>query len=125
MTTPPTDPLAVLVERLSTIRDEQRTVLGKLDLIQTQLIAFGEFKATTQRDLADMRQDLQVALLKHADLARTTTGIGNAFDDYRANEALRTARLQGQLVLLRWALGIATAVITTVIIAFVTHQLGF
>lgn len=123
---PPSTPnaLAVLNERLTVIREEQRAALTKLDGIGTQLAEMREFRMTTARDISELRQELQAALLRQAELDRTVKGLGKSFDGYREAEALARAKLQGQLVLFKWLAGVAGATATAVIIGFVLRLLG-
>ena len=118
------DLLAVLNERLNAIRSEQGKILTKLDAIYQQLGDIREFRSATERDISQLRQDVQTALLRHAELGRTVGGLGKSFDDYKDAEAIKAARLHGQLVLLRWISGVGTGTAGLIVGRYALQWLG-
>jgi len=115
---------AVLTERLNSIRETMTSILVRLDGLAAQLGEVAVFRNTTTRDISEMRQQIQRCMLDTGELGRTVKGLGKAFDDAQDAAALKDAALAGQLVLLRWVVGIFGALATPAAIAYLMRVLG-
>lgn len=109
--------IMLLMERLKAVQDAQTAMAGQIASLHTAINDMPLFRHTTAQDIAHLRSDMQVTILK-------SDGIGKSLDALRDQYHDDKLVIQTRMRIVWGLLSVISTIIVAVLIALVKNWLG-